>query len=329
MLAGRHLVGEVMRERPESAATGTAVRRWHRPLVAFAGVMAALAVVSGIGVLADDRVLGGAPIWLKPLKFSVSFTVYSLTLAWMLSLLQRGRRWGSRLGTLIVATSVIEMVVIVGQVVRGRHSHFNAATALDATLFSIMGATIAVLWIANLGVALLLVREPLADRSLARGVRLGLLVAVFGMALGFLMVRPTPAQLDAMRAGAQPSLVGAHSVGVEDGGPGIPLTMWSREGGDLRVGHFVGMHGLQAVPLLALGLAAGAARVPVLAAERTRTRLVTIGAAAWAGLATLATVQALRGQPLLRPDAVTLTALPGLVAASALAAVVTLRRPPL
>jgi hypothetical protein len=41
-------------------------------------------VVPGIGVLADDRVPGGAPIRLKPLTFSVSFTVYSLTLAWML-----------------------------------------------------------------------------------------------------------------------------------------------------------------------------------------------------------------------------------------------------
>jgi hypothetical protein len=64
------------------------------------------------------------------------------------------------------------------------------------------------------------------------------------------MPRPTPAQLDAMRAGKPPAMMGAHAVGVADGGPGLPVTRWSTEGGDLRVPHFIGIHALQLLPLV-------------------------------------------------------------------------------
>lgn len=65
-------------------------RTWHRPLVLFAAAMAVMTVVSGVGLLADDRVLAGAAIWAKPFKFAVSFVVYALSLAWMLTLVTRG-----------------------------------------------------------------------------------------------------------------------------------------------------------------------------------------------------------------------------------------------
>ncbi|MFE1350306.1 hypothetical protein ACFW57_37605, partial [Streptomyces sp. NPDC058757] len=75
--------------------------RLHRPLLWFAAAMAVFAVISAGGILWDDRTLVGAPIWAKPFKFAVSFVVYALSLAWMLSLLPRGRRLGWWAGTVV------------------------------------------------------------------------------------------------------------------------------------------------------------------------------------------------------------------------------------
>ena len=58
----------------------------------FVYAMAVLAVVAAVGIFVDSRVLTGAPIWLKPFKFAVSFVLYGVTLAWMLSLLPRRSR---------------------------------------------------------------------------------------------------------------------------------------------------------------------------------------------------------------------------------------------
>src|SRR5688572_27759952 len=111
--------------------------RLHRVLMATAAGMLVLAVISGIGLIVDDRTLVGAPIWLKPLKFGISLAIYTATMAWLISLLTRGRKAAAWLGTIISVAALIEIVVIMGQAARGRQSHFNFATALDATLFSI------------------------------------------------------------------------------------------------------------------------------------------------------------------------------------------------
>ncbi|MGW0119328.1 hypothetical protein [Streptomyces sp. NPDC003327] len=281
--------------------------RLHRPLVWFAASMVVLALVSVGGLLVDDRMLVGVPIWTKPFKFSISFVAYALSLAWMLSLLPappRGRRVGWWAGTVVAVTGVTEMVLITLQVVRGTQSHFNQATPFDNAVFRTMGATVGVLWTAALVIAVLLLRARILDRATAWAVRLSSLIALAGAGTGFLMVRPTPEQL----AADDPAVVGAHSVGVPDGGPSMPLTGWATTGGDLRIAHFFGMHALQLLPLVLVVLAALAPRFARLADERVRLRLVLAASGTYAATFALLTWQALRGQALLAPDGVTLTA---------------------
>jgi hypothetical protein len=124
------------------------------------------------------------------------------------------------------------------------------------------------------------------------------------------MPRPTAAQLAELHAGHRPPMVGAHTVGAPDGGPGLPLTRWSTEGGDLRVPHFVGLHALQVLPILGWVFER---RRRAAAAPR-----VLAAGAGWIGLFLLTLWQALRGQPVLAPDAATLFAAELLVLTTAL-----------
>lgn len=276
----------------------------HRPLVTFAAAMAVLVVISVVGLIVDDRSLVGAPLWAKPFKFALSFTIYGVTWAWLLSLQTRWQRLGWWLGTVVTTAGVIEMIVIVGQQVRLHRSHFNVATPLDAALWSTMGATIAVLFIANVVWTVLLWRQPLLEAATSLALRLGATISLAGLAVAFLMTSPTAAQLEEAKSGAA-TIMGAHSVGVEDGGPGLPLLGWSTTGGDLRIPHFVGMHALQIVPLACL---AGFALFGRFGITRGLSKVVLVWSVAlgYFGILSVVTVQALRGQPLLRPDAVTL-----------------------
>ncbi|CCH29176.1 hypothetical protein ABZ816_38615 [Actinosynnema sp. NPDC047251] len=273
--------------------------KWHPPLVLFTLLMTAATVVSLVGLVVDDRILVGSPIWFKPFKFGISLALYGATLAWMLTFTTRLRRTTWWAGTVVAVGGTAEMVIVVGQVLRGKQSHFNATTPFDAALFDIMGVTIASIWAMHALIAAALLRSRFTDRTTGLAIRLGLLLGLVGLALGVLMAGPTDVE----------GIIGAHTVGLPDGGPYLPVTGWSTAGGDLRVPHFVGIHALQVIPLLTLAFG-----------RRANTRLVWVLTLSYAGLVTLALWQALRGQPVFRPDTTTLLALLGLAAATVAAA---------
>lgn len=293
----------------------------HRPLLLLALIMAAGAIASAIGMAVDERELLGQPLWAKPFKFCVSIAIYSLTLSWLLQLLQRWRRLGWWVGTISAVLLTVEILIIGWAAAVGTTSHFNVSSPLATTLWAVMGTSIAAVWVLALVVAALLLRQRLGDMARTVAVGAGLAIGLTGMALAFLMTSPTADQLADFQG-----VAGAHAVGVADGGPGLPILGWSTEAGDLRVPHFVGMHGLQALPLLALGLEFLARWSHRLRQAATRGRLVAVGAATYAAVVALVTWQALRGQSIVQPDAPMVAATAGVAVLASTATVVVLIR---
>jgi uncharacterized membrane protein len=298
-------VGSGHRSAPAFAAQGVRIREsWHRPLTWFSVLMVGWGVVSTIGLLTDQRLLGGDPIWAKPVKFTISLAVYSLTLAWMHSAIRnvRLRRLSWWAGTLGAIFALLEISVITLQVIRGTSSHFNISTPFDKSMYLLMGSGVVFLFGAVLVIGTLLVfSHAIEDRSVLWALRLGLLIGVAGLSVGFLMTIPTALQLATPHVGH----VGSHSVGGDDPTGGLFFLGWNSEHGDLRVSHFIGMHALQVLPLLAILLR----RVfGPRWGEATRVHVVMLVAAIYASVTALTLWQALRGQSVVKPDAVTLTA---------------------
>jgi hypothetical protein len=273
------------------------------PLTAAGVLMLVVLVVSVFGLAADTRVITGAPAWLKPAKFAISTAIYMLTLAWIFTLLPEWPRTRRVVGWLTAVVLILEVAIIDLQAWRGTTSHFNVATVLDGALFTIMGLAIVIQTLSSIAVGAALWRQTFQDRALGWALRFGLIITIIGASTGGLMTRPTTAQLEQARATGRMPIAGAHTIGAPDGGPGLPGTGWSVEHGDVRIPHFIGLHAMQILPLLALAL--GRRRLT----DHARVRAIVVAASSYASLYAILLWQALRGQSLVQPDGTTLVTL--------------------
>ncbi|QWT24240.1 hypothetical protein KPL76_02100 [Subtercola sp. PAMC28395] len=285
---------------PSTTLRNAALRRvtWHRPLLVVSLAMAALAVWSFVGIFVDPRIITGAALWAKPFKFAVSVFVYSLSLSWLIGLVKGSRRvqrvaWWA--GTTAAVFLAVEIVIIVAAAAADTTSHFNVSTPLQTAVWAVMAVSIVVVWSAAVPVAVLLFRSDLGDAARTLAIRSGLIIALIGMGLAFLMTSPTAAQLADYHG-----IVGAHTVGLPDGGPGLPLLGWSTVGGDLRIPHFVGMHALQIIPLIAAALELLSTRIRALLSPGTRLAVMRVVVVAYLATLVFVTWEALAGIPLIR-----------------------------
>jgi hypothetical protein len=299
--------------RNRAAAVGRRLWTASVPLTFVGFLMLVVAIASAIGMFTDPRVIAGAPAWLKPFKFAISTAIYSLTLAWVFTWFNGRPRLRRVVGWTTAIVFVLEVAIIDTQAWRGTTSHFNASTPLNRALFAVMGAAILIQTLVSIGVAIGLWKQRFTDRALGWALRFGMILTILGAFTGPLMTRPTESQLARARAGEDMTIIGAHSVGGEDGGPGIPVTGWSREHGDVRVPHFIGLHAIQALAILAVALRRW--RRP----ESDRVRLVFTATISYAALFVLLLWRARRGESVVATDASALATLGAWAAITAVA----------
>lgn len=277
-------------------------RLWHAspPLTAVGILMLVVTVPSLVGIFVDPRIITGAPAWLKPFKFAISTAAYSLTLAWIFTSLTDWPRVCRVVGWTTAIVFVLEVSIIDTQAWRGTTSHFNVSTTLNMVLFFVMGAAILLQTLVSVSIVVVLWRSRFADKPLGWALRLGMTLTIIGALIGPLMTRPTAAQIAHTREVGRMTTAGAHTVGGADGGPGVPVTGWSREHGDLRIPHFIGLHAMQVLPLIAVVLRRW--RRP----QAVRVRAFLAAAASYASLFLLLLWEALRGQSFVAPDLIAL-----------------------
>lgn len=292
----------------------TTIRKsWNvnTPLTVLTVACAIIAVLAVFGVLADPRQVLNQPVWAKTTKFAISFGLYGASMIWMLGMLKT--RISKIVGNIIASMLMLELGLIITQAIRGRAIHFNQTTPLDSTLWNIMGLGISVFLVAAIVATILLLRVKLESRVFKWSLGLGLILTLFGFLQGFTMTSPNALQTAALQSGQKLELVGAHTVNaIQDGGAGIPFLGWSTDHGDLRIGHFVGIHALQIIPLLGIFLMR---RRSSWLPENHRVGLVFIAALGYLGFAALVTWQALRDQSIVSPDALTIQVFAGILAA--------------
>jgi hypothetical protein len=265
-------------------------------------IMAADLVFTICGLVVDRRVITGAPAWLKPAKFALSTMIAAWSFAFCIASTRIWPRVTRALDIALAAGLAIEIALIDMQAARGTTSHFNVATPLDGAVWAVMGVSILCIWLAMLLLTVVLFRQPYASPAWGWSLRLGMVLALIGTGSGGLMTVPNSQQLAEAHVSGRLPAVGAHTVGAPDGGPGLPVTGWSADHGDLRVAHFLGMHGLQVVPLLAWWIG----RRRIAGDERAQVKLIFAIAASYLALFGLILWQAFRGQSIARPDSLSL-----------------------
>ncbi len=212
----------------------TQIRKLN-PLLYYAGLGHAVLFLIFIPLyMLDDRLVTGINAWIKPMKFALSIVIYLWTFSWLLQYVKSAKNvkfisWG------IVICMVVEMVIITFQAARGVPSHFNITSIPNAIMFSTMGTFIGINTFLVLYTLILFFTKAvdIPDPISLVAWRAGLLLFFLGGISGGLMVTSL-----------------AHTVGAPDGGPGLPFVNWSTVAGDIRIAHFITLHGLQLVPLI-------------------------------------------------------------------------------
>lgn len=241
------------------------------PLYYFGCCCFVAAICCLLMLLLTNKQVMGINSFIKPFKFFVSSGIFVWTMGWLMYYLEEDKKiivfnW------VVIIVLAFETIYIALQAARGQLSHFNISSSFYSGMFTLMGIAISIMtaWTGYIGYLFFIKNFPALPDAYVWGIRLGILFFVIFAFEGGIM-------------GAKLS----HTVGTVDGGSGLPLVNWSKQHGDLRIAHFIGMHALQLLPLFGYYLSKSIKTTVIFAA------VYFIGT-------TLLLIQALMGRPLFR-----------------------------
>ena len=220
-------------------------------------VIGALLLLSGLihfGVLIFSGRSWTGPLSLrKPAVFGLSFGVTLITVVWVASFLQLGARMRSALLSAFAIASIVETMLVSLQAWRGVPSHFNVETTFDALVArSLAAGGVALVVIIMVFTRVAFRKSAAIPTSLQVAIRVGLAVLCASMAVGAGMIAK----------GMMLVFAGHPERAYETGGA-------------LKPTHFITMHAILALPVLAWLLSF------VDWTEAQRVRLVVVAAAGY------------------------------------------------
>jgi hypothetical protein len=257
----------------------------QRPIERASYLIGSALIASGLfhaAVLVTSGGTWDGPVsWRKPTTFGLSFGLTLISIAWVTSYLPLRDRSRRLLLSVFAAACVVEVALITVQAWRYVPSHFNMETPLDTAISRVLAAGGGVLIVVVLSLTVAALRPlPGVPPSMLLALRAGFLALLAAMAVGAIMV--VTAVLDV----AHGDQTAAYAVGAR----------W-------KPAHFVPMHGVLALPLLAWLLS----RTPL--SERARLHTVALAAAGYGVLCVLSMIESLaRIDPLVAPLAADTTA---------------------
>jgi hypothetical protein len=214
-----------------------AARRLHAReprLAAYGTLLLGLLLPMALAWAIDVRMVQGANVWIKPMKFALSIAVFAFTTGWFIGHLPASRRRGRAVNLivwLVIGSGTFELAYITLQAGLGEASHYNVGDPFHFAMYALMGIGATLLTATQPMLAWQLYRHGDAGRPPAyrQAVIIGLVLTfVFGAGVGGLL------------GGMEPPRTG----------PEMPLLGWSLQGGDLRPAHFLGIHAAQLLPLV-------------------------------------------------------------------------------
>ena len=203
-------------------------------LVSYGLIMLVALAISYAWSLNDQRLIREVGVWVKPMKFMLSTSLFALTTVWVLKVAHSHLDqmpvypW---IVALLVSTSLFEVVYISYQASQGLASHYNLSDPFHAFMFGVMalaavGLTASQAWLAW---------EIWNEQKGA-----DLPVETLGVIIGLTLTFALSTISGFMLGGNQPP-----------SGQGIPIVGWHLHK-DIRPAHFLGVHAQQLIPLWGL-----------------------------------------------------------------------------